>query len=1329
MKTVNKKLYQRILNLGFAFVLALSSVTTGLSLALSQTVAAAPGIVENINTSEVFTSIQDAIDDAETLNGHTIFVQNGTYDENLNVSKSLTIEGESQAGVVVVANDGGYGIENTVDGLNLAFKNLTLLDSLHYGFKLTGSDAVLENVTARNSSKTEFDFNGMLSVHLKNVRAYGENTSGNGFSFTNSDNLTLENVFTRDNAWGGVALYPYGVHYPVGIDNVSISGLNTNESNPLYIQVGAGGTPVTNFSAPQFKYAVTNDEFRADGSQFTLYQRNLSQATNFALSLHEAPNVSNLDSVITRVSDDFKFVPAGLQLANAVEAVTDGGTVRILSGEHAVDDAQIVINKDVQIIGSSTGSTVMKLQHDTASSGDGRGWFRVTPGNELKMKSMTLDGNGHKVYIGLHFDESDGDVRNVAFKEIRSQESGSPYNGLAVRVDPNSDVDIRNSSFEGIGRVGVLYKGLNVTGDFANNTYTGKGNGDWLDYALDISAGAVINVTNNTISNNTGIAASDGSSSAGVLVSTYFDPGTKATLKNNTLIDNTTGLYVGYNSADTSSVIARNNVIKNNEYGVVRIGTPLIDARKNYWGSNSGPNDSYSDSSVPVLNESGEGNEVYGNVWYDDWNTQEVPAPVLLSPLNNTPINGTTPTSNDWEDVTGVSIQHYTYQSYNVLADGSCNTSSIRWTENYINSETNSRTLADGLQYCWRVKAVDNDGNESIWSDLWKTVVDNTGPEVGDILLNGQAVSLSDVRSSNCSPISKFYTVNGEIDLTATLSDAVAGVSNAKYKVRKVNASGCTVSSVFSSGNVGMSNTTGDTWEDVVGFDTDDVPMDGEYTIYLQMTDNAGNTTLKYVDIAVDNTAPTGLAHLSPSNGTITTTAGLASIDWTDALDSSLPVSYYYQSSHFSATNPDGSFVSPVYNSGSLSSSSIPTPGTPEGVYYWHVKAVDAAGNSTGWTAPWMVTVDNSAPVVEITSPTVDLTNGDVEVRASVSDANLRHYWFQIKKNGSVIKSQTVLSSGITDKLLYTLTEDGEYTITVAARDLAGGTASSGNRSVDVVKTVTIDTTAPVVDITDALDSATVGHNALVPITGTSDDAVSYTLSIDGTPVQTEADEAVFTSYDWDTTGFASGVYVITFEGTDAAGNPASDSVTITVDNTAPALTVGGYTGTSLTPTITGTTDGADDVVTVDGVLATVDTVVNGDGTYDWTYTFPTQTTGTHDIEVVSTDTYGNAITVPGTITVEEIPATETTPATISTTVTPDPDNATTNTDDQEVLGAQTEGDNSDTKTVSEDILGTSDQNDSEWTIFGLAWYWWLLILAGLAALYALWRRRSEANA
>ena len=48
-----------------------------------------PGPVHNIDTNEYFNQIQAAIDDADTQNGHTIEVSNGTYVENIVINKSL----------------------------------------------------------------------------------------------------------------------------------------------------------------------------------------------------------------------------------------------------------------------------------------------------------------------------------------------------------------------------------------------------------------------------------------------------------------------------------------------------------------------------------------------------------------------------------------------------------------------------------------------------------------------------------------------------------------------------------------------------------------------------------------------------------------------------------------------------------------------------------------------------------------------------------------------------------------------------------------------------------------------------------------------------------------------------------------------------------------------------------------------------------------------------------------------------------------------------------------------------------------------------------------
>ena len=83
--------------------------------------------VHNLNTGLNYTSIQAAIDANETLPGHTIFVDAGTYYEHISVSKPLFILGESKDSTIIDGN--GTGTVVVVSSNSSEVSNLTIRNS------------------------------------------------------------------------------------------------------------------------------------------------------------------------------------------------------------------------------------------------------------------------------------------------------------------------------------------------------------------------------------------------------------------------------------------------------------------------------------------------------------------------------------------------------------------------------------------------------------------------------------------------------------------------------------------------------------------------------------------------------------------------------------------------------------------------------------------------------------------------------------------------------------------------------------------------------------------------------------------------------------------------------------------------------------------------------------------------------------------------------------------------------------------------------------------------------------------------------------------------
>ncbi|GAB4321841.1 MAG: hypothetical protein Kow0074_12920 [Candidatus Zixiibacteriota bacterium] len=549
---------------------------------------------------DAFATIQEGIN---AVNGSTVNVMPGTYYEAITISTdNLHLLGADRNTVIIdatglAANNAGIYVTDSAD--NVTLEGFTLMASTanslpRYGIKFDGNTGgTITDVTVHDIYRTGIDLNGTNNILVSNVES--RDNGGNGMQSTDANGVTYNNVTTSGNAWGGIGVFTWGQYYPLGTSGIVFTGTNSfGEPAALYLEEG-------NYSDPGNPEPITYSTSLLDGADVTIQTSDFSHAvhgnsdnsnnyTFFFSDLTTAltaaripyPGLSHLTDGrwVEELGGTNLYVPhtTGSIIA-AIGAANPGDVIHVDPGTFA-EGPQVHIDKDITIIGDSPSTTKIIPTANTTTSGDGRGWFLVDEPVTFNLSQVELDGTGFLVWQAIRM-KGAGTFDYVDFYNIRYQASGSPYSGVAIAAfgtDGTDDVSITNCNFAEIGRVGALLFGAGLTNSvFSNNSYTGKGDGDWLDYAADISAGAVVTAHNNVITNCTGVAASDGSTSAGLLVSTYFGPGTTADLEGNRITGCTSGLALGYDGSDASTVIATNgNEFVGNEYGVVTSASPSI---------------------------------------------------------------------------------------------------------------------------------------------------------------------------------------------------------------------------------------------------------------------------------------------------------------------------------------------------------------------------------------------------------------------------------------------------------------------------------------------------------------------------------------------------------------------------------------------------------------------------------------------------------------------------------------------------------------------------------------------------------------------------------
>ncbi|HIF5735908.1 TPA: BapA/Bap/LapF family large adhesin [Enterobacter kobei] len=460
--------------------------------------------------------------------------------------------------------------------------------------------------------------------------------------------------------------------------------------------------------------------------------------------------------------------------------------------------------------------------------------------------------------------------------------------------------------------------------------------------------------------------------------------------------------------------------------------------------------------------------------------------------------------------------------------------------------------------------------------------------------------------------------------------------------------------------------------------------LNGE-TLTANATDAAGNTGPATAAAAPDTTPPQTPVIVSVIDDVQATTGPVGQNGLTNDRAPTL-----------NGTGEPGSTITISNGSDILGTVNVPSSGlwsfTPpvplsNGNYVLTATATDAAGNPSGQSNAWTITVDGTAPDAPVITQVVDdapggtlgslnlndTTNDATPTLSGTAEANAT---VTIRADGVVIGTTVADGLGAWSFTPSTPLGEGPHTLTAVATDAAGNTSGVSN-SWGLI----IDSVAPATPvITQVVDDAPEGLGALSPngstndttptLNGTAEPGSTVTIRLDGADLVTVP---VGSNGTWTytlTAPLGEGPHSFTVVATDAAGNTSlpSTGFNVIVDTTPPVAAtiasvtddVGGVQGPlssgdttdDTQPLLQGTAP-PDAVVTVyDGTTLLGTATLDGSGGWSFTPVTPL-TDGPHSLTVHTTDTAGNTtVSSPFVLTVDTVaPATPDIPA---ITVNPD---------------------------------------------------------------------------